>query len=191
MHLEGEFPGGAETPRGGFRVLAAFAAGSRSERGLSTTQLAGADARAVLAIAPSPAGGLKVSKTWVETALRRGGRQRRISSIAASAMAALRAPQRRMTRSLSRRCAPETLALLGVLDAICASVDQIAGVLTEVFARQPGYETITSFPGLADISGAIVLAEIGDDRDRSPTTVRCRPSRMPPRCYGPRASLAP
>lgn len=50
--------------------LAAFAAGSGSGRGLSTTQLASNDARAVLAIAPSPADGLDVSKARVETALR-------------------------------------------------------------------------------------------------------------------------
>src|SRR4051812_48978816 len=59
--------------------LAAFAAGSG--RGLSTTQLASADARAVLAIAPSAAEGATVSKARVETALRRGGRQRRITSL--------------------------------------------------------------------------------------------------------------
>ena len=60
----------------------------------------------------------------------------------------------------------ETLALLGLLDAICASVDQLAAALAEAFAQHPDYEIITSFPGLADISGAIVLAEIGDDRTR-------------------------
>jgi transposase len=53
-----------------------------------------------------------------------------------------------------------------VLDAICGSVDQLAAALVETFAQHPDYEIITSFPGLADISGAIVLAEIGDDRDR-------------------------
>jgi hypothetical protein len=62
--------------------LAAFTAGSGSGRGLSTTQLASGDARSVLAIAPSPADGLKVSRARVETALRRGGRQRRIASLA-------------------------------------------------------------------------------------------------------------
>src|SRR5271169_6679238 len=73
--------------------LAAFAAGSG--RRLSTTQLASGDARAVLAIAPSPAEGLTVSRARVETALRRGGRQRRITSLAASIVAALRVPQLR------------------------------------------------------------------------------------------------
>src|SRR5205085_10983859 len=32
--------------------------------------------------------------------------------------------------------------------------------------EHPDYQIITSFPGLADVSGAIVLAEIGDDRNR-------------------------
>jgi transposase len=60
----------------------------------------------------------------------------------------------------------EALALLGVLDAVCDSVDQLTAALVEAFAQHPDHQIITSFPGLADISGAIVLAEIGDDRNR-------------------------
>jgi transposase len=146
--------------------LSAFAAGSGSGRGLSTTQLASADARAVLAIAPSPAEGVKVSKARVETALRRGGRQRRITSLAASIVAALRTPQLRQDPIVEQAMRVETLALLSVLDAVCASVDQLGGALVEAFAQHPDHKIITSFPGLADISGAIVLAEVGDDRNR-------------------------
>jgi transposase len=146
--------------------LAAFAAGSGSGRGLSTTQLASADARAVLAIAASPAEGVKVSKARVETALRRAGRQRRITSLAASIVTALRIPQLRQDPVVEQAMRVETLALLGVLDAACASVDQLAGALVEAFAQHPDHNIITSFPGLAEISGAIVLAEIGDDRSR-------------------------
>jgi len=146
--------------------LSAFAAGAGSGRGLSTTQLASADARAVLAIAPSPAEGVKVSKARVETALRRGGRQRRITSLAASIVAALRTPQLRQDPIVEQAMRVETLALLSVLDAVCASVDQLGGALVEAFAQHPDHKIITSFPGLADISGAIVLAEVGDDRNR-------------------------
>src|SRR5215211_5378536 len=133
--------------------LSAFAAGAGSGRGLSTTQLASADARAVLAIAPSPAEGVKVSKARVETALRRGGRQRRITSLAASIVAALRTPQLRQDPIVEQAMRVET-------------VDQLGGALVEAFAQHPDHKIITSFPGLADISGAIVLAEVGDDRDR-------------------------
>ena len=60
----------------------------------------------------------------------------------------------------------ETLALLGVLDAVCDSVARLASALSEALEQHPDYKIITSFPGLANISGAIVLAEIGDDRGR-------------------------
>ncbi|MGH9250472.1 MAG: IS110 family transposase [Acidimicrobiales bacterium] len=146
--------------------LAAFAAGSGSGRGLSTTQLASSDARAALAIAPSPAEGLKVSKARIETALRRGGRQRRSASLAATVAAALRVPRLRQDPIVEHAMRTETLALLGVLDAICSSVEQLAAALAEAFRQHRDYEIITSFPGLADISGAIVLAETGDDRHR-------------------------
>jgi transposase len=146
--------------------LAAFEKGSGSGSGLSATQLASRDARAVLAIAPSPAEGLTVSQARVRAALRRGGRQRRITTLAARIVTALRVPQLRQDRLVEEAMRTETLALLAVLDAVCAGVDRLGGALVEAFAQHPDYEIITSFPGLADISGAIVLAEIGDDRNR-------------------------
>lgn len=142
--------------------LAAFAAGRR----LSSTQLASSDARAVLAIAPSPAEGLQLSQTKVATALRRSGRQRRIPSLSARIVAALRVPQLRHDAVVEQAMRTETLALLGVLNAVCDSVDQLTAAVIEAFTQHSDYEIITSFPGLADISGAIVLAEIGDDRTR-------------------------
>jgi transposase len=148
----------------GFLTAFGVAAGSRG--GLSTTQLASRDARVVLAIAPSPADGQHLSTARVETALRRAGRQRRIGPVAARIVAALRRPQLRQDPVVEQAMRAETLGLLGVLDAVCASVDQLAAALTETFRKHPDYEIITSFPGLADISGAIVLAEVGDDRSR-------------------------
>jgi hypothetical protein len=106
--------------------LAAFAAGSG--RRLSTTQLASGDARAVLAITPSPAEGLTVSRARVETALRRGGRQRRVTSRAASIVAALRVPQLRQDPLVEQAMRTETLALLGVLTAVCDSIVQLVCV---------------------------------------------------------------
>jgi transposase len=146
--------------------LVAFGAGSGAGSGMSTTQLASADARAVLAIAPTPADAATVSKARVEAALRRGGRQRRITTLAVSIVAALRVRQLRQEPLVEHAMRVETLALLSVLNAVCDSVDQLADAVSEAFRRHPDYEIITSFPGLADVSGAIVLAEIGDDRER-------------------------
>lgn len=145
--------------------LAAFASPGSGRR-LSATQLATADARAVLAIAPSPAEGLRVSRAQVEAALRRAGRQRRVTSLAVSIIAALRTPQLRQDPVVEQAMRTESLTMLGMLDAVCASADQLAAALAEAFRQHPDYQIITSFPGLADISGAIVLAEIGDDRNR-------------------------
>lgn len=146
--------------------LAAFGPGSGAGSGMSTTHLAGRDARSVLAIAPSPADGLRITRARVEAALRRGGRQRRIATLAAHVVAALRVPQLRQDLLVEQAMRAETLALLSVLDAACRSVDALAGQLVAAFQAHPDYLIITSFPGLADVSGAIVLAEIGDDRNR-------------------------
>lgn len=70
-----------------------------AQGGLSITQQAVGDARAVLAIAPSPAKGLMMWKARVETALRRGGRQRRVRVW----------PPASWPRSESRRCATMSL----------------------------------------------------------------------------------
>ena len=142
--------------------LAAFARSS----GMSTTGLASADARAVLAIVPSPAEAVTVSKARVETALRRGGRTRRISARATTLVGALRVPQPRQAPLVEQAMRTHALALLGVLDALCESIDRLTEALVAAFAQHPDYEIITSFPGLADISGAILLGEIGDDRTR-------------------------
>ena len=98
--------------------------------------------------------------------MRRGGRQRRIGPVAVRIVAALRRPQLRQDPVVEQAMRTETLGLLGVLNAVCDSVDQLATAVAAAFRQHPDYEIITGFPGLADISGAIVLAEVGDDRSR-------------------------
>jgi Transposase IS116/IS110/IS902 family len=44
--------------------------------------------------------------------------------------------------------------------------DELGHGSAELFQQHPDYAIITSFPGLADSTGARVLAEIGDDRAR-------------------------
>lgn len=57
-------------------------------------------------------------------------------------------------------------ALITQLDAACAALDTLAATLTDAFERHPDAKIITSFPGLSTISGARLLAELGDDRAR-------------------------
>lgn len=62
--------------------------------------------------------------------------------------------------------AAQALALLDVLDATCDGLDRLTAALTEAFTAHPDHQVLTSFPGLADVSGARILAELGDDRTR-------------------------
>ena len=57
-------------------------------------------------------------------------------------------------------------ALLRQFDAACAAVDELAQAAIAHFEQHPDAGVITSFPGLGNLAGARVLAEIGDDRSR-------------------------
>jgi transposase len=130
------------------------------------TNLASADARALLAIAPTPAAGAKLTTTRIATALRRGGRQRNIDQVAAELHQALRRPQLRQSPLVEQAMGVQALALLAALNATCAGIEQLGQATTEAFRQHADHQVITSFPGLGEISGARLLAEIGDDRDR-------------------------
>lgn len=52
------------------------------------------------------------------------------------------------------------------LDAVCRAVDHLAEATAEAFAQHPDAEILTSFPGVGALTGARILAEIGDDRSR-------------------------
>jgi transposase len=128
--------------------------------------LASTDARAVLAIAPTPAAARTLTKTRIATALRRGGRKRGVDVLAAQIHEVLRVPHLRQQPLVEQAMGTAALALLAMLDAACANVNQLGEACAEAFAQHPDYAIITSFPGLGDLTGARVLAELGDDRGR-------------------------
>ena len=128
--------------------------------------IASAEARAVLAIAPTPAAAAKLSVGRIAAALRRAGRSRGIDETAAEINAALQKPQLRQPLLVETAMGKQTLALLAALDTACVGVKDLGQAAAESFQQYPDYAIITSFPGLADSTGARVLAEIGDDRSR-------------------------
>lgn len=130
------------------------------------TNLASREARALLAIAPTPAAAAKLSKARIAAALRRAGRTRYVDATTAELHTALRQPQLHQPELVEQAMGRQPLALLATLDAECASVDKLGQATAEAFRQHPDHAIITSFPGLADNAGARVLAEIGDDRDR-------------------------
>lgn len=130
------------------------------------TNLATADARAVLAIAPTPTAAAKLTKTRIVAALRRGGRKRGVNQLAERLHQDLRRPQLRQGPMVEEAMGAQALRLLATLNTECDSVDQLGDAVAEAFAIHPDHKIITSFTGLGDLTGARVLAEIGDDRNR-------------------------
>jgi transposase len=128
--------------------------------------LAHGDALAVLAVAPDPERGRKLSQARIVRALRRGGRQRNLESRATEIRAALQAPQLAAPPLVAEAQAANTVALVAVITTLVEQIDRLETELVEAFGRHPDAEILRSLPGLGDILGARVLAEFGDAPDR-------------------------
>jgi len=100
------------------------------------------EARAVLAIAPTPAKAARLSKPQIVAALRRAGRHRGLTSLAATIQQHLRAPQLRHPALVEEAFGIQATAVLATLDAECASVDRL------------GEATATAFNGSAPVTKA-------------------------------------
>lgn len=78
----------------------------------------------------------------------------------------MRLPRLRHPGPIEHAMGQQALALLGMLNAACTGAYELEQAAAEQFRTHPDYAIITSFPGLADLTGARMLAEIGDDRRR-------------------------
>jgi transposase len=128
--------------------------------------LAHPEARAVLAIAPTPATAAKLTKTQIKTAIKRGGRQRYCEAEATRIQQVFRAEYAHQPPLVEEAMGRQMLALLRQLDAAAEGADDLAQAVEASFQQHPDAYVITSFPGLGNLLGARVLAEIGDDRTR-------------------------
>jgi transposase len=124
------------------------------------------EARVILAAAPAPADAGRLTKARLASLLRKAGRQRGIEKEAARLHAAFGQEQMRQLPLVEQAMGRQTLALLRQLDAACQSADDLQQAAEESFSQHPDAGIITSFPGIGALTGARVLAEIGDDRSR-------------------------
>jgi transposase len=124
------------------------------------------EARVILAAAPTPDMAAGLTTTQLADLLRQAGRQRGIGTEAARLRDAFQLPQLRQPRLVQDAMGRQARALLGQLNAACTSASDLETAVSESFNQHPDAEIITSFPGLGTLTGARVLAEIGDDRSR-------------------------
>jgi transposase len=128
--------------------------------------LAGRDALAVLALAPTPEQGARLTEHQVGAALRRAGRQRSIATRAAEIVTGLRAPQLPARPGVLGAYAAAAQALIAVISELAQQTRVLEGEVEAGFGRHPDAEIYLSQPGLGQVLGARVLAEFGDDPDR-------------------------
>lgn len=133
---------------------------------LAFDELTSADALAVLAIAPGPVPGRRLSRSKIEAALRRGGRQRNIESRAEAIQTALRSEQLAQPPLVEDAFTASTASLVKVLTSSIEAITELEGQLEASFGRHPAAELIRSQPRLGAVLGARVLAEFGDDPTR-------------------------
>ncbi|MCX4583812.1 IS110 family transposase [Streptomyces sp. NBC_01481] len=124
------------------------------------------EGRELLRLAPTPAKAARLTRTQIQAALKRAGRQRGIADEAARLREAFRADWAHQSPLVEDALGKQMLALLGQLEAACTAADDLAKAVEETFPQHPDAEVILSFPGLGVQLGARVLAEIGDDHAR-------------------------
>ena len=129
-------------------------------------ELAGRDALAILAIAPSPEAGRRLSQSKITATLRRAGRQRNLPATAERIQTALRAPQLEAHPGVIGAYTAAVGSLVAVIGELVRQTEVLRGEVEAGFGRHPDAEIYLSQPGLGPILGARVLAEFGDDPAR-------------------------
>ena len=135
--------------------------------------LASGDALEVLRIGPTPTLGAGLSLSKISSALRRGGRQRRVDERAAEIQAALRSEQLHASAVVATAMGASVAASVAVIAEMAAQVAVLAAELEAGFEQHPDAAVVRSLPGLGTILGARVLGEFGDEPNRY-ATAKCR-----------------
>ncbi|MDX2763035.1 IS110 family RNA-guided transposase [Streptomyces europaeiscabiei] len=144
-----------------------FPAALLAFHGTGKLGLDSAHARAVLTAAPTPAAAAKLTRAQLRALLNRAGRLRRsVDELVERLRELFRSEQMRQLPLVEQAMGQKTAALLQQLAAACSSGDDLATATETAFLSHPDAQIITSLPGLSVMSGARVLAEIGDDPTR-------------------------
>jgi transposase len=122
----------------------------------------------ILAAAPTPAHGVKMTAGRVVALLRKCGR-RNDTALVEEITTALNAPGLRQSLPVEKALGQTVGGLLTIVTTMLAAVQQLETALEEEFAAHPLAPVLRSAPGLGPILAARVLAELGDDRGRFAT----------------------
>jgi Transposase/Transposase IS116/IS110/IS902 family len=133
------------------------------------TDLAGRDALAVLALAPTPEVGRQLSQAAIAAALRQAGRRLRVQGRAAAIQAALCGPQLDAPGAVAAAYGQVVAATVAVLVGLNGQVARLEEALGAALGRHPQASILLSQPGLGVVLAARLLGEFGDDPPRFAT----------------------
>jgi transposase len=122
----------------------------------------------ILAAAPTPELGLKLTARKVVTLLHRCGR-RNDPALVEQILTSLKTPALRQPAAVEVALGQTVTGLLTVIAAMQDAVDQLEAALAAEFDEHPLAPVLRSAPGLGPILAARVLAEVGDDPARFTT----------------------
>jgi transposase len=128
--------------------------------------LAGRDALAVLAAAPTPAAGRALSVEAIIDLLRGAGRRRYLATTAEKIYHALHTEHLQARQQIAEAYGASTRALVSIITELSHQIDVVQGQVVTHFGRHPDSEIYLSQPGLGVVLAARVLAEFGDAPDR-------------------------
>jgi hypothetical protein len=110
--------------------------------------LAREEARIILAKAPTPAEGSRLSLSQLRSALKRAGRVRGVEEEADRLRGVLRAEYAHQPAAVENAFGRQLLALLKQFEAACQASDDLAEAVDASFHEHPDAEILLSFPGL-------------------------------------------
>jgi transposase len=128
--------------------------------------LARADARTILAAAPTPSQAAKLTPAPLRRLLVKAGRRRDLDRDVERLRQVFTDTYLHQPPLVENAMGIQLAALLRQFGAACAAANELAEAATAHFEQHPDAHIITSFPGLGNLTGARALAEIGDDRAR-------------------------
>ena len=131
------------------------------------------DALVLLGRAPTPQQAARLNLPVIQSALKRGGRQRNIAARAREIQAALRTEQLAAPAPVTAAFAATTRATVGIIAELNRQISELETSLAAHFETHPDADIYLSPPGLGVILGARVLGEFGDDPNRY-TTAKSR-----------------